>query len=93
MNLIEILDKIRDEIEHLNNANPSHWHTCDVVDREEVLEIIDRHKEGQKVFTPEDVWSIMVENGQRDPRFKLGETIKYSPAEVMEMLKRQKRSE
>ena len=44
-------------------------------------------KIGQKVFTPEDVWSVMVERGQRDSRFKLGEIIKYSPAEVMEMLK------
>ena len=48
MNMIEIFDKIRDEIVHLNNANPSYSHTLDVVNREEVLEIIDSYKEEQE---------------------------------------------
>ncbi len=38
------LDKIRAEIEALPNANPSYTHTCDVVDREDVLDIIDKYK-------------------------------------------------
>ena len=42
---------------------------------------------GQKLFTPEEVCGIMVEKGKRDPKFKLGESIKYSPSEVLEMLK------
>lgn len=37
--------------------------------------------------TPEGVRNILVEHGQRDNRFHLGETIKYSPSEVMEILK------
>lgn len=33
--------KIRKAIEELPNANPSYSHTCDVVERDEVFEIID----------------------------------------------------
>lgn len=39
-----VLDKIIVEIESLSNANPSYWHSGDMVDREEVLEIIDKYK-------------------------------------------------
>ena len=39
-----ILDKIRAEIEALSNANPSYWHSGDMVEREDVLEIIDKYK-------------------------------------------------
>lgn len=39
-----ILDKIRAEIEALSNANPSYWHSGDMVEREEVFEIIDKYK-------------------------------------------------
>lgn len=41
-----VLDKIRTEIKSLQNANPSYWHSGDMVDREEVLEIIDKYTEG-----------------------------------------------
>ena len=37
--------------------------------------------------SPEGVWSILVEHGQKDNRFHLGDTIMYSPSEVMEILK------
>lgn len=41
------IDNIRQEIRKLSNANPSYWHTCDVIEREEVLDIIDKYiKEG-----------------------------------------------
>lgn len=40
----DVLDKIRAEIKSLSNANPSYWHSGDMVEREEVLEIIDEHK-------------------------------------------------
>ena len=40
-----VLNKITVEIESLSNANPSYWHSGDMVDREEVLEIIDKYKE------------------------------------------------
>lgn len=43
---VEVLDKIRAEIKSLQNANPSYWHSGDMVDREEVLEIIDKYREG-----------------------------------------------
>ena len=36
--------------------------------------------------SPEGVFRQLVEHGQHDKRFRLGETIKYSPAEVMEIL-------
>lgn len=39
-----ILDKIRDEVKALPNANPSYSGYIDVVDREDVLEIIDKYK-------------------------------------------------
>lgn len=41
-----VIEAIRQEIEKLPNDNPSYWHTCDVVDREDVLEIIDKHMKG-----------------------------------------------
>jgi hypothetical protein len=40
----DVLDKIRVEIESLQNANPSYWHSGDMVEREEVFEIIDKYK-------------------------------------------------
>ena len=41
-----VLEKIKEEIGALSNANPSYTHTCDVVDREDVLDIIDKYIEG-----------------------------------------------
>lgn len=40
----EVLDKIRDEIESLQNANPSYWHSGDMVDRDAVFDIINKYK-------------------------------------------------
>ena len=39
-----------------------------------------------KWFTPYEVGIAMVTHGQKDPQFKWGETIKYSPAEVEKIL-------
>ena len=39
------------------------------------------------LFTPEEVWEKMVVHGQGNARFKLGETIMYSPGEVEKILK------
>lgn len=44
-------DEMIKEIEKLSNANPSYWNTCDVVDREDVLDII--HKYTDKEQTDE----------------------------------------
>lgn len=41
---VPILDKIRAEIKLLSNSNPSYWHSGDMVDRDDVLEIIDKYK-------------------------------------------------
>lgn len=41
----EVLNKIRAEIQALSNANPSYWHGGDMVDRDDVLEIIDSYKD------------------------------------------------
>jgi hypothetical protein len=40
----EVLDKIRDEIEALSNANQSYWHSGYTVDRGDVFDIIDKYK-------------------------------------------------
>jgi len=41
-----------------------------------------------KLFTPEEVCAEMVKHGQGNyKRFKLGDTIQYSPTEVMKILK------
>lgn len=40
----DVLDKIKDEIKALSNANPSYWHSGDMVDRDDVLEIIDKYR-------------------------------------------------
>ena len=50
----DVLDKIRAEIEALPNTNPSYIHTCDVVDRVDVLDIIDNYKAGREVNADED---------------------------------------
>lgn len=36
--------------------------------------------------TPEGVWATLVEYGQHDKKFHLGDTIMYSPSEVREIL-------
>lgn len=41
-----VLDKIRTEIKSLQNANPSYWHSGDMVDRDDVFDIIDKYREG-----------------------------------------------
>ena len=53
-----VLDKIRAEIESLQNANPSYWHSGDMVDRDDVFDIINKYKaerEGKdyEIFTAE----------------------------------------
>lgn len=45
----EVLDKIRAEVKALPNANPSYSGYIDVVDREDVLEIIDKYKTESEV--------------------------------------------
>lgn len=40
----DILDKLRAEIKALSNANPSYWHSGDMVEREEVFDIIDKYR-------------------------------------------------
>lgn len=42
----DVLDKIRAEIKSLQNANPSYWHSGDMVDRDDVFEIIDKYRNG-----------------------------------------------
>lgn len=44
----EVLDKIRAEIRALSNANPSYWHSGDMVERDDVLEILDKYKAEQE---------------------------------------------
>ena len=39
--IVKVLERIKSEIKQLPNANPSYWNKCDVVDREEVIDIID----------------------------------------------------
>lgn len=46
---------------------------------------VEKYKE-MKDFTPYEVEVILVEYGQHDRRFKLGETIKYSPSDVRRIL-------
>ena len=41
----------------------------------------------KKTLAPDEVFTVLVTHGQGDKRFKLGETIKYSPSEVEEILK------
>ena len=43
-NTNEVLDKIRAEIRALSNANPSYWHSGDMVEREDVFDILDKYK-------------------------------------------------
>lgn len=45
---INALDKIREEIKALSNANPSYWHCGDMVERDEVLDIIDEYRESEE---------------------------------------------
>ena len=43
-----VIEDIKAEIEKMPNRNPSYTHTCDVVDREDVLDIIDEHIGGKE---------------------------------------------
>jgi len=43
---------------------------------------------GMKGFTPDEVENILIEVGQQDRQFKLGEIIKYSPNDVRKILER-----
>lgn len=43
LDTVDAVEEIKAEIKLLPNANPSYWNRCDVVDREEVLELIDKH--------------------------------------------------
>ena len=52
----------------------------------EALEHLKNYEIGP-TFTAEDVCNILIKHGQKDPQFKLGETIKYSPADVYSILK------
>lgn len=40
----EVLDKIKEDIKALPNANPSYHGYIDVVERDEVFEIIDKYR-------------------------------------------------
>ena len=46
--------------------------------------ILDREKES----IAEKVQFLLVEEGQKDPKFHLSETIKYSPSEVRDIIKK-----
>lgn len=52
----------------------------------EALEHLKNYETGP-TFTAEDVCNILVEHGQNDRQFKLGEIIKYSPSDVCNILK------
>ncbi len=41
--LSEELEKIKAEIKDMPNANPSHWYTADVVDREDLIDMLNEH--------------------------------------------------
>ena len=45
---MSVIEDIKAEIRKMPNRNPSYTHTCDVVDREDVLEIIDKHISGKE---------------------------------------------
>ena len=50
--------------------------------------VVERCKE-MKGFTPDEIEMILIEYGQNDRQFKLGETIKYSPSDVGRILEEQ----
>jgi hypothetical protein len=52
----------------------------------EALEHLKNYETGP-TFTAEDVRNILIEHGQKDHQFKLGETIKYSPTDIYDILK------
>ena len=53
---------------------------------------VSRCKE-MKGFTPDEVEDILIEVGQHDRQFKLGEIIKYSPNDVRKILERHESDE
>ena len=50
--LATALEEIEKEISELPNQNPSYWHKCDVLEREDVLEIIRKHRKDGKDEMP-----------------------------------------
>ena len=41
----------------------------------------------KRMYTPDEVCGKVSLHGQHDHRFKLGETIRYSPSEILKILK------
>lgn len=40
---IDMLKKLKEEISKMSNDNPSYVHTCDVIDRDKILDLFDLH--------------------------------------------------
>ncbi len=46
----------------------------------------------ESLFTPDDVMLTLIDAGHHDRKFKLGETIRYTPTEVQKILLEGKRT-
>lgn len=57
----------------------------DYVERPNTCPLVELPPHGDLIET-KDVLLALVEHGQRDKRFKLGDTIRYSPSEVKEII-------
>ena len=51
----------------------------------EALERLREYETGP-TFTAKDVYNTIIEHGQHDPQFKLGEIIKYNPSDIYKIL-------
>ena len=49
--------------------------------------MIDSEELKKYTINLEELWVVLIEHGQRDKQFKLGEIIKYDPSAVIEIAK------
>ena len=77
----------REDIIFRNQFDADNMVTCPCCGKRIVISSIVRPKKEGPTFTAEDVCNILIKHGQKDLQFKVGETIKYSPADVYGILK------
>lgn len=62
-------------------------HSCQQECAKDAIDLLKEPKQEQKKFTAYEVCMALIDHGQSDERFRFGEIIKYSPAEVEKILK------
>lgn len=77
--VIKNLEKMLDESKYNDSVQYNPW--ADTETLEAAIALL------KKSFTPDEVYHTVVEHGQHDKRFRLGDAINYSFHEVVDILR------